>query len=350
MKQLPASLITLVVGIVVTLISFWVGQTLDLLPEQVSEQAPLVDNLFKIMVIIGTAIFLVVQGALLFFVIWFRHRPGDEGDGSPIEGNIPLEIVWTAIPSIIVIALGVYSVQVYAEMGGFDPGGGMVGHDHMMVASKDPLMGSAIAGSLEEAHPMADMAEATETKAPIPTTYGLGAPSSRQGEAADLVVNVIGVQYAWLFSYPNSGIFAAELHIPVGKSVQLNIEAQDVIHSFWLPQFRLKQDALPGQKAELRFKATKTGTYPIVCAELCGSYHGSMRTQIVIHEPEEFEAWVAENRLAQADFSPDTIALSPENLSEAEFLAPYGQEMGMDKDMFAQLNHHGDATIPLPEL
>ena len=108
MQQVPISLFTLIAGVLVTLISLWVGQHYDwFLPEQVSQQAPLVDNFFSVMLIIGTALFLVVQGALFLFAILFRRRPGDDSDGSPIEGNIPLEIVWTAIPAIIVICLGV---------------------------------------------------------------------------------------------------------------------------------------------------------------------------------------------------------------------------------------------------
>ena len=97
MKNVPASILTLVTGVVVTLLSLWVGKNVHLLPEQVSEQAPLVDNLFSVMLTIGTAIFIIVEGALLLFMIQFRQQPGDESDGSPIEGNIPLEIVWTAI-------------------------------------------------------------------------------------------------------------------------------------------------------------------------------------------------------------------------------------------------------------
>lgn len=104
------------------------------------------------------------------------------------------------------------------------------------------------------------------------------------------------MQYAWIFTYPDSGIVSGELHIPVGKDVQLNLSARDVIHSFWVPQFRLKQDAIPGVPTELRFKATKVGTYPVVCAELCGGYHGAMRTQVIVHTPEDFEAWRSQNQ------------------------------------------------------
>jgi cytochrome c oxidase subunit II len=351
MKNIPAPILTLVIGIVVTLISLWVGQNQHLLPEQVSEQAPLVDNLFTVMVIIGTAIFLLVEGALLLFMIQFRQRPGDDSDGSPIEGNIPLEIVWTAIPSIIVIGLGIYSVEVYAEMGGFSPNGGSGGmvmaHSHGGSHNHTGAMGSALAASLEDmgdapaldTMDMEDMGsfgmmEAPKEPKPV-QHYGLGAKPGQENTEPDVTVNVTGMQFAWIFNYPKEGVYTGELHIPVGKRVLLNLEATDVIHSFWLPQFRLKQDVLPGEKAELQFVATKTGTYPIVCAELCGSYHGGMRSTLVIHEPDEYQAWVEENRLAQGGEPqvPTTIA----QLSPGEFIAPYGEEMGVTAELLAQL-------------
>ena len=96
MKQIPASIITLVIGVVVTLISLWVGQNHGLLPEQASAQAPLVDGFFNVMVTIATALFLVVEGAILLFVIKYRQRRGDDTDGVPISENFALEVFWTS--------------------------------------------------------------------------------------------------------------------------------------------------------------------------------------------------------------------------------------------------------------
>lgn len=349
MKQIPASFLTLIIGIVVTLLSLWIGQYNGLLPEQVSEQAPLVDNLFSVMLTIGAAIFFIVEGAIVFFAIRFRQRPGDEGDGSPVEGNIPLEVVWTAIPSIIVIALGIYSVQVYAEMGGFDqPTDPMVAHHH--AAPANGLVASAIAAPLKDqadstvniAENIAENSLASEDTPQLAYAYGLRAAVGNTA-APDLVVNVKGLQYAWIFNYPDGGMFTAELHIPMNTDVQLNIEAQDVIHSFWMPDFRIKQDAIPGQMTQLRFRATQPGTYPVVCAELCGAYHGSMRTQVIVHPVKEFEQWVEDNRIAQVPESADPVdliealALNPADLTDSEFLEPYGHEMGVNHSVLAQL-------------
>ncbi|MCS7032212.1 MAG: hypothetical protein NZL92_11895 [Gloeomargarita sp. SKYG116] len=135
MGRIPTSIWTLTVGVLVTVIAVWVGNHVSLFPEQASLQAPLVDNFFKLMLMIATALFLLVAGTIIFFAIQFRQRPGDEGDGVPLEGDFALEAYWTLIPAVIVIVLGVYSVQVFTEMGGFAVGGAggnhlLMGHHH----------------------------------------------------------------------------------------------------------------------------------------------------------------------------------------------------------------------------
>ncbi|MBW4615804.1 MAG: cytochrome c oxidase subunit II [Desmonostoc vinosum HA7617-LM4] len=320
MQQIPVSLWTLVAGIAVTAISIWIGYNHTLLPVEASLQAPLVDGFFNVMFTIAIALFLVVEGTIVIFLIKYRHRPGDDTDGVPVEGNVPLEIFWTAIPTLIVLGLGIYSVDVFNQMGGFEP----AGHPHS-AAHVAHMSGSAIAATLDDG--------STPTTAPV---IGIGASPQTLNKPADLVVNVKGIQFAWLFDYPDSGVSSGELHIPVGADVQLNLSAQDVIHSFWVPQFRLKQDALPGIPTELRFVATKPGTYPVVCAELCGGYHGSMRTQVVVHTPEEFDSWLSENQIAQKDLH-QTVAVKPANLSTSEFLAPHVHNMGVSAETIESL-------------
>ncbi|MBD1843766.1 cytochrome c oxidase subunit II [Cyanobacteria bacterium FACHB-63] len=328
MKQIPTSLLTLLAGIVITLISLWVSQNHHLLPVQASEQAPWVDDFFSVMVGIGTALFIVVQGTILYFLIRYRKRAGDETDGVSIEGNFALEVLWTAIPSVIVVGLGIYSVDVYEHMGGIASGSAM-GHIHSTVAhaNHDP-MGSAIAAPM-----LADAAEvSTDPKTSIPT-YGLTAQ-----DGTELNVNVTAMQYAWLFDYPAQGILPGELHVPLGQKVILNMKAQDVIHSFWVPQFRIKQDVIPGENTELQFIATKLGEFPIVCTELCGAFHGGMRSNVVVHTPEDFQKWVEETKVAQATEVQHRVAVRPESLSDTEFLAPYANDLGISPDTLTQLH------------
>ncbi|APB32777.1 cytochrome c oxidase, subunit II [Gloeomargarita lithophora Alchichica-D10] len=298
MKQLPASIWTLTVGIVVTLIAFWAGGHNGLFPEQASAQAPLVDNFFNLMFMIAVALFLLVAGTIIFFMIQFRQRPGDEGDGVPLEGDFALEAYWTLIPAVIVIVLGIYSVEVFTEMGGFAPGGGGGNHLFMSHHSHHKMKTQLVS---DTDAPDASMTEEFNAE------YGFGGT-----DQADVTVTVTGMQYAWIFNYPEQNVTAGELHIPVDKTVQLNIKAADVIHSFWVPQFRLKQDAIPGHNTELRFTATKVGDYPVVCAELCGGYHGAMRTRVYVHTQTEYDQWLAENQFAQNPDLSGAVAVHAE--------------------------------------
>lgn len=323
--NIPSNITTLIAGIVLTLVSLWVGQNHGLLPVAASEEAGRVDGLFNTMMTIATGLFLIVQGVLIYSAIRFRKRPGDDTDGPPIRGNIPLEIVWTAIPATIILVIGVYSFDVYNSMGGLDP---MASHDHRaQEMAHQP--GSAIAAPL----PGTEAAKPVQSKQ---VALGVGASPGTQGQVADLTVNVMGLQFAWIFTYPDSGVTTSELHIPVGKEVQLNITAQDVLHAFWLPQFRLKQDAIPGRPSELRFRAQKVGEYPIVCAELCGSYHGAMKSQIFVESPEDFDAWLQSQIAANSDNLQQAVAYGSER-SEADYLAARAPELGIDANTLGQV-------------
>ena len=325
MKQIPAPLWTLTIGVIVTLVSLWVGFNNDWLPEQASAQSVLVDNFFNVMVVIGTALFLVVEGTIVYCMVQFRRRKGDDTDGLAIDGNLPLEAFWTAIPAVIVIGLGIYSVQIFQDMGGFAPGDQVHEHGTRLAQASTAPLGDLTAAEVDEAL----LAQ---------SVYGIGAPLDKEGQAADLEVNVAGMQYAWIFTYPNSGIVDGELHVPVNADVKLNISANDVIHSFWVPQYRLKQDEIPGKETELRFVATKPGTYPVVCAELCGGYHGAMRTQVIVHSPSEFNNWL-EQRTAQAETgTAETVAINPADLTDADYLAPYGKAAGVESHLLAHLS------------
>ncbi len=325
--NIPGSILTMLFGIAITLISLWYGQNNGLMPVAASAEASSVDSLFQLMLTISFGLTLLVQGVLVISFFKFRRRPGDNSDGPPIHGNLSLEILWTAIPAVTVLAVGIYSFEIYNAMGGLDP---MVSGQHSMEAHAK-MRGSAIAAPLPGENGATPPTERSQI------ALGIGARPDELGQNADVVVDVSGLQYAWLFNYADSGVMAGELHVPVGEDVQLNITAQDVIHAFWLPELRLKQDAIPGMTTELRFKTTKVGTYAIVCAELCGGYHGGMRTQMIVQTPEDYQAWVQENAVAQNPDLAETLAVKPAELSNSEFLAPYAEEMGVNEELLAQI-------------
>lgn len=250
----------------------WVGYHVPLLPVDASSNAPVYDDLFKVLFSIGTALFLGMAIILLYSLVRFRRTSTDSGDGLPIEGNLPLEIVWTAIPAVVVLFVGIYSYDIYERMGGMTSL-----HDHSAMLSTEAI---AMDNSPSERRYWGGIAPATDD---------IGTPAA-------IPVDVTAMQFAFIFHYPDGNITSGELHVPVGQPVELRMEARDVIHAFWVPQFRLKQDVIPGQPTLLSFTPTRPGTYPIICAELCGPYHGGMRTSVVVHEPEAFQSWLDQNR------------------------------------------------------
>jgi cytochrome c oxidase subunit 2 len=328
--NIPSSITTLIAGIALTLISLWYGQNHGLLPMAASEEAAQVDALFNMMMTVATGLFLIVQGVVLYSAFRFRRQKGDNTDGPPVHGNIPLEIVWTAIPAVILFIVSIYSFEIYNAMGGLDP---MASHDD------HGRQGIEQVGKPSEGSPEKNLLALDPNQA---IALGLGASPEKRGQPVPLTIDVTALQYAWLFNYTDSGITTGEMHLPVGQEVQLNISAQDVIHAFWLPEFRLKQDAVPGRLAQMRFTPTKEGQYPIICAELCGPYHGAMNAQLYVQSPEEYQNWVSEQQVASTNGMEKAIATNPADLSEGEFLAPYVKDLGIDAHTLEQLHatHH----------
>lgn len=290
---IPSSLITFLVGMALVLAGLWLGENVSLLPSAASLNAPVYDELFKVLFIIGAILFIGILGLLLFSLVRFRRRVGDTSDGAPIEGNLPLEIVWTAIPAIVVLFIGIYSYDIYERMGGMTPL-----NDHSGMAHAPASVG-------EQAMQTASTSSSTPQGAGPQVWGGIG-PAS--GENA-LIVDLTALQFAFIFHYPNANITSGELHIPANQPVELRMKANDVIHAFWVPQFRLKQDVIPGQQTILTFTATKPGTYPVVCAELCGPYHGGMRSSVVVHSAEDYNNWLLKN--SPAPPTPAAVAQLP---------------------------------------
>ena len=325
MKNIPNSILTMLAGIALTLVSIWYGQNHGLLPVQASDDARVIDGLFNTMLVVGTGIFLLVEGTIIISAIRFRRRKGDTTDGPPIAGNITLEIVWTAIPVFIVLFLSVYSFDVYRNMGGFDPDA-IEGTPEVQVAMAETDMATPIVDG-QQSHKTHSMHHHL--------ALGVGADPSTEGKEPDLSVDVMGLQYAWIFTYPESGVTSGELHIPVNSDIKLTIKAQDVLHAFWLPEFRLKQDAIPGQPAELRFQPRLEGEYPIVCAELCGPYHGAMGAKLYVESQEAFDQWLQSQVVAQKEGDQTVASLT--DRTDADRLAPVAAELGVTAETLKSL-------------
>jgi cytochrome c oxidase subunit II len=197
-----------------------------------STAAPKIDRLLDVMIVLSSFVFSLVV-VMLAYALWrFRAKPGDEGDGEPIHGNTRLEVAWTLIPTVIVLFGAGYSW--------------------------------ATLHSIEERH------------------------------AGHLNVNVYSQQFVWNFSYPGPDKFSqGTLHVPVDRQVVFSLHALDVIHSFWVPEWRMKKDNVPGITTQAVVTPDRLGTYQLICTELCGFGHSTMRATVVVESKQDFDHWLS---------------------------------------------------------
>jgi len=223
--------IGVVIGVALTLVAV----LLQWLPESASEEFDRIQGVYWFATIISIGIFSLVTAVVIFSVWKWRVPDDDDEDGPPIHGHTGLEILWTAVPAILVTAIGIVSAIVLA----------------------------------------------------------------RNGEAGTrpLEVQVIGQQFAWKFVYPDfDDLETGELVLPVGQETRFTMTALDVIHSFWVPNFGQKMDAVPGIETTILVTPDRTGDFAVVCAELCGLGHATMRASARVVTQEEFDAWVEEEQ------------------------------------------------------
>jgi cytochrome c oxidase subunit II len=232
-------------------------------PAQASAEATQVDDLFRVLLVIGGAIFLLVQGLLAFSVWRFRAKPGDTSDGIVLHGSSTLEIIWTALPAITVFVLTIISYQVFW-------------------AIQSPKDGEV-------------QIQAVGARFNWAFTYD--APISIFPETVDISTLPPAVQED-LKDDNSLTITSPELHTFVNQPVEMVMEPRDVIHALWIPAFRVKQDLIPGRITTVRFTPTVANTpdnpyYPIRCAELCGANHGMMTSAVIVHPDQAaFNEWI----------------------------------------------------------
>jgi len=213
---------------------------LQWLPENVSTFGGEIDALFYLIYYITAAAFILVTVLMLLFLVLYRQREGRRATYT--HGNVALEIVWTVVPAIILVVLSFMSVSAWGRIKGQAPPSDL----RLQVAAKQ--------FNWEVVYP---------------------GPDGRFGTADDLQID-------------------NDIHVPVNQVVHVILKSKDVIHSFFLPNLRLKQDAVPGREILVWFEATKPGKYELPCAELCGFGHSGMRGWLYVHTPEEYQKWVQE--------------------------------------------------------
>ena len=241
--------IILIAVVINTLISFLMGNwSYSWLPIQASEAAHYVDNLFAFETAIGTFIFLGCTGTMAWILLFNRAPKYDESNGEPLEGNVKLEIIWTVVPLILVLGISTYATKVNYKL---------------------ENLGSKIKYNFDQDIPFVE-----EKKA-----FDLGP------------IDVISRQWNWEFIYPN-GIHSSELHLPINKRTNFRLITEDVIHSFYIPAFRLKQDIIPGSVITYSLTPTKKGVFRLRDAMFSGAYFSQNQTNVIVESKDMFTKWV----------------------------------------------------------
>jgi cytochrome c oxidase subunit 2 len=229
------------IGLIASALGIALALVIDWFPPAASTQAGPVDTLWDVLLIVSVPIFVLVVTVVLYSVYRWRMRPGEELiDGPPIHGNTRLEVLWTAVPAILLVCLCTYAFVVLTD--------------------------------IEEA------------------------------KADSMEVRVVGQQFAWTYFYRDGGkeLSSDVLYLPVNRPVHFTIQSKDVIHDFWVPAFRIKRDAVRGINGEIRVTPNRTGTFPVVCAELCGLGHAAMRSTVHVVSPQQFRTWLSKLRSSGA--------------------------------------------------
>ena len=267
-------------------LSWWVAKvSYQWLPVQASTAAPLVDGLFSFETGIGTFVFGAVVSVMAWVIVMHRAEKYDESDAEPIEGNTRLEVIWTAIPFVLVMAIAVYAMRVNTSLGVLGP----MEHIHL-------------------ANPIEDQG---------------GYPADRLPAEQ---VEVIARQWSWEFRYPEANVSSTELHLPVDQPVTFRLVSDDVLHGFYIPAFRLKQDVIPGRAIDFNLTPSREGRYRLRDSQFSGTWFAANQADVVVESSEAYQAWLK------------TAAAQPLQPGLSDAVAEFGSRQ--------QQKNPGWATVP----
>ena len=260
------------------LISLWRGQqAYSWMPVQAAAESVLVDKLFSFMTAVGTFIFLGVVGTLIYSVLFQRAAKYDDTDGPPIEGNVKLEVIWTALPILLVIWIGTVSYQTYDQMS---------------------ILGDIAPKAME-----------TVQTVPLPVEPTKAVATGVEEETG--TIEVRSRQWSWEFRYPEQGISSTELHLPVDQRAHFKLISEDVLHGFYVPAFRVKQDIVPGKAIDFALTPIREGRYRLRDSEYSGTYFATNQTHVVVESAEAYQQWLATVAAA--------TPAAAENIAQSEF-------------------------------
>ena len=243
--------VVLGVGVAIAMIvSYWVGQqAFSWMPPVATQEAEQVDNLFSFLVSIGTFVFLGVAGMIGWAILTCRAERGDFSEAHPARGSAALEVLWLVGPTILVLWIAVQSQHIYQLL------------------------------NLEGLHAFAH--------SPTVAAAAIAPKASSQQ-----TIGIVAKQWAWTFHYPNN-ITSDELHLPVSQETRLILESEDVIHGFYVPAFRIKQDIIPNLKISLNINPLRAGKYRLQDSQFSGTYFALMKADVYVESIAKYQSWLA---------------------------------------------------------
>jgi cytochrome c oxidase subunit 2 len=251
-------------GVLAGILASTVAVLVPWLPTSASEEMDRIEFTFWFTTVICIAVFSVVAAAIIYSILNFRVQPEDESDGPPIHGHTGLEIVWTAIPAVLVTAISIVSAVVLAK--------------------------------------------------------------NNDAGANPLRIAVTAQQFAWKFDYPGkTKVTSGQLVLPVGEPVKLTLNSVDVIHSFWVPEFGQKSDAVPGIETTLVITPNRTGQFALMCTELCGLGHATMRAHVSVVKRSEYDKFL-KDASAGASKNPGETVFTTAGCGACHAFTPAGTD------------------------
>ncbi|MGV2830427.1 cytochrome c oxidase subunit II [Myxosarcina sp. GI1(2024)] len=269
-----------VAAIIVT--SYWLGQqAYSWMPTAATVEARHVDNLFSFLVTLGAFVFLGVVGTISWAIITCRAAPNDYTEGHPARGNNTLEFLWTATPTVLVLWIAWQNFHIYQEL---DLEGLNTIIDATGSSSNATLVAQPVSPPVEE-------------------------------------IEVIAQQWEWAFHYPQANITTDELHLPQNKPVRLVLQSKDVIHGFYVPEFRFKQDIFPNHSLDFTFTPITEGKYKLHDSQFSGTYFALMEADVYIDSPDAYLQWLrsAEDRIFKPNLAATEYARKPQQLIQSHW-------------------------------
>lgn len=257
---------------VLMVVSHWIGQqAFSWMPSQATTEAQRVDDLFSFLVSIGAFIFLGLVGMMLYSVVFFRAAKEDYTEGHPSRGDVRLEILWTATPTLLVMWIAFQSFNIYQQLDIL--GLGQIVHLHLPVESEP-----------------ADAAIVSDVPKPASET-----------------IEVFAKQWEWSFRYPNN-VTSNELHLPINRSTRLNMHAESVLHGFYVPEFRLKQDIVPKRKIDIVLTPIRTGKYRLKDSQFSGTYFALMEADVYVESVETYNQWLTQTAKQATEWKNQAVS------------------------------------------